>query len=398
MIVGAGPAGLRAAEVAAGAGVPVSVVDAMPSAGRKFLVAGRGGLNITNRDAGDETKYSGPGIPSGLWRSLLDAFGPVALRKWVEDLGVKTFEVANGRVYPQEMKSAPLLRKWIARLKSNGVRFFPRHKCTGIRRTPGGSDAPMWRLEFETPSGKTEVTCNAVVFALGGGSWPKTGSDGAWQPFFRDLGVEVHPLVPANCGWELAWPREVIAEAAGKPLKNIQGFAGDATAYGELLVADYGLEGGVIYNLTPKLRESPVLRLDLKPAFSVDQLLSRMPGSGRFHLHEAFERCRIQETARVILNFHPDRPAWKTPADFAGSLKSLPIALSKPRPIEEAISSAGGMPWCEVDDRLMINNLPGIFVAGEMLDWEAPTGGFLMQGSFSTGTRAGLAAAQFLKG
>ena len=388
-VVGAGPAGLRAAEAAVESGAEVEVFDAMPSAGRKFLVAGRGGLNLTNTDKEIEAKYSG--MPPGLCHELLGEFGPDALRKWAEDLGVKTMTVRSGRVYPTEMKSAPLLRRWIARLKSQGVRFHPRHRWSGIRPSSG-----KWELKFHTPDGLREIEAAAVVFALGGGSWPKTGSNGSWQEVFRSLGIEVNPLIPANCGWEVAWPQQVIAEAAGHPLKNIRGSAGDATAYGELLITDHGLEGGVIYTLTPALRDSPMLRLDLKPAFSFEELVSKMPVGGRFHLHEAFERCRIQSAARVIMNNHPDAPAWMTPAGFARAVKSLPISMAGPRPIEEAISSAGGVGWNSVDGNLMIKSHLGIFVAGEILDWEAPTGGYLMQGCFFTGTRAGRAAARFL--
>ena len=389
-VVGAGPAGLRAAEAAAGSRAPVSVFDAMRSAGRKFLVAGRGGLNLTNTDKDIEETYSGR--PAGLRHDLLADFGPGEVRRWAEDLGVKTFAASSGRVYPEEMKSAPLLRRWIARLKSQGVEFHPGHKWTGLRAGSG-----KWELEFQTPTGVRLIEAGAVVFALGGGSWPQTGSEGCWQGVFRTLGIEVIPLVPANCGWDVVWPQQVVAEAAGQPLKNVRGTAGNATAYGELLITDSGLEGGVIYTLTPALRTSPVLHLDLKPAFCFEELLSRMPEGRRFHLHEAFERCRIQKPARVILKTHPDSPTWRTPAGFARAVKSLPISLSGPRPIEEAISSAGGVSWKGVDQNLMIKNFPGVFLAGEMLDWEAPTGGYLMQGCFSTGTRAGRAAAKFLR-
>lgn len=388
-VVGAGPAGLRAAEVAAGSGVPVAVFDAMPSAGRKFLVAGRGGLNLTNTGKESGAKYSG--LSPELWTELLKDFGPEALRSWAGDLGVQTFSVSSGRVYPEEMKSAPLLRRWIARLKSQGVEFHHRHRWTDIRPSSG-----KWELEFQTPEGPRSTGSRAVVFALGGASWPQTGSGGGWQEAFRKFGIGVEPLVPANCGWEVAWPQQVIEEAAGMPLKNVRASAGGATAYGELLITSYGLEGGVIYTLTPALRGSPVLRLDLKPAFSFEELMKKMPQGGRFHLHEAFERCRLQESARVVVKYHPDCQTWQTPAEFARAVKSLPLTLTGPRPIEEAISSAGGVSSNEVDRNLMIKKCPGIFVAGEMLDWEAPTGGFLMQGCFSTGTRAGQAAAKYL--
>ena len=389
-VVGAGPAGLRAAEVAVECGVPVAVFDAMPSAGRKFLVAGRGGLNLTNTDKDIASRYSG--IPEALSRELLADFGPDALRMWAADLGVKTFEVRSGRVYPLEMKSAPLLRRWIGRLKSEGVEFHPRHKWTGIRAADDN-----WELQFQTPAGPRVENSRAVVFALGGGSWPKTGSDGSWQEVFRSMGIEVSPLVPANCGWDVPWPPQVIAEAAGQPLKNIRGSAGESTAYGELLITDYGLEGGVIYTLTPALRTAQLLHLDLKPASSVEELTAKFPAGGRFHLHEAFERCRVQNTARVIMQNHTKCPTWRTPSDFARAVKALPIALSGLRPIGEAISSAGGVSWSELDSGLMIEKCPGLFLAGEMLDWEAPTGGYLMQGCFSTGTRAGGAAATFLR-
>lgn len=391
-VVGAGPAGLRAAELASEAGAQVAVFDAMPSAGRKFLVAGRGGLNLTNTGGDSGAKYSGPDLPGALWEGLLRDFDPAALRQWAEDLGAKTFSAANGRVYPEAMKSAPLLRRWIARLKSGGVRFYHRHKWTGLGTT---SKPGIYELQFQTPSGSCRVEAGSVVFALGGGSWPNTGSDGSWQAVFHTMGVAVHPLVPANCGWETAWPREVVETTAGHPLKNVRGSAGGLTAHGELLITDYGLEGGVIYALTPALRESPLLHLDLKPAFSFEDLLARLPGGDRLHLGEAFERCRIQESARPLMKTHPDCAAWKTPRDFAMAVKALPIRFSGPRPIGEAISSAGGVCWKEVDQNLMLKNLPGIFLAGEMLDWEAPTGGYLMQGCFSTATRAGIAAAKY---
>ncbi|MEI6491900.1 MAG: TIGR03862 family flavoprotein [Verrucomicrobiota bacterium] len=389
-VVGAGPAGLRAAEAAVEAGARVAVFDAMPSAGRKFLVAGRGGLNLTNTDKEIAAKYSG--MPPGLCDELLGQFGPDAFRKWAEGLGVETFVASSGRVYPTAMKSGPLLRRWIARLKSQGVQFHSRHRWSAIHPATG-----QWRVEFQTAAGLAAVEASAVIFALGGGSWPHTGSDGSWQQVFRGLGICVNPLMPANCGWEVAWPQQVIAEAAGLPLKNVRGSAGNATAYGELLITGYGLEGGIIYTLTPILRDSPTIRLDLKPAFRFEELVSKMPQGTRFHLHEAFERCRVQPSARAIMKHHADSPTWTTPAAFASAVKSLPIVLSSPRPIAEAISSAGGVRWDEVDGNLMLKHHPGVFLAGEMLDWEAPTGGYLIQGCFFTGTRAGLEAAKFLR-
>ncbi|MEI6073565.1 MAG: TIGR03862 family flavoprotein [Verrucomicrobiae bacterium] len=385
-VVGGGPAGLRAAEVAADAGVPVAVFDAMPSVGRKFLVAGRGGLNITNAGRAAFEKYSGPEMPADIWRGLIGGFPPEALRAWVEALGVPTFSASSGRVYPEQMKSAPVLRRWVARLRSRGVEFFPRHRWTGLQPSPAGG----WHLEFQTPSGALPVATKAAVFALGGGSWPVTGSDGGWQQVFGSLGIALSPLIPANCGWEVAWPEDV-QHACGQPLKNIRARAGEDSAAGELMITRYGLEGGPIYALTPALRTEPVVFLDFKPPFSREDLIARMPA--KFHLNEAFERCRIQEPARILMRGRS--PQWTTREAFADAVKAFPIALTGPRPLAEAISSAGGVCWRELDENLMLRRLPGIFVAGEMVDWEAPTGGYLIQGCFSTGTRAGGAAAKF---
>jgi uncharacterized flavoprotein (TIGR03862 family) len=357
----------------------------MPSVGRKFLVAGYGGLNITNTDT--TGKY--PGVPEGIWRGLLEEFSPEALRGWVEGLGVGTFSVSSGRVYPLGMKSAPLLRRWIARLREHGVKFFPRHRWIGLR----GNSQRRWQLEFQSPAGIATVEANAVVFALGGGSWAVTGSDGIWQKTFAALGIACRPLTPANCGWETAWPPEILQTACGKPLKNILARAGNFSAGGELMITRHGLEGGPIYALTPTLRADPVLFLDFKPAFSPDDLLRRIPATRQFHLHEAFERCRLQETARILMRGRSEQ--WTSRQSFAAGVKKFPIALTGPRPLEEAISSAGGVCWSELDENLMLRRFPGIFVAGEMVDWEAPTGGYLMQGCFSTGTRAGNAAAKF---
>ncbi|TSA37885.1 MAG: TIGR03862 family flavoprotein [Verrucomicrobiaceae bacterium] len=389
-VVGGGPAGLRAAEVATAAGAAVSLFDTMPSVGRKFLVAGRGGLNITNTDTGFVEKFSGPGMPSEIWRSLLSDFSPESLRTWVEEFGIKTFSASSGRIYPEKMKSAPLLRRWIARLRSQGVRFFPRHRWTGWRE--GGGRRRL--LDFQTSSEGITIEADAVVFALGGGSWPVTGSDGTWQEKFSASGIAIHPLVPANCGWETDWPQEVLTSAEGKPLKNIRARAGDAVGDGELLITAYGLEGGAIYSLGPALRENPVVVLDFKPAFSFEALMERMPVGGTFHLHEAFERCRIQETARVLLRSRSAQ--WTSRETFAAGVKEFPVRLNRPRPLAEAISSAGGVCWSEIDENLMLKKFPGIFVAGEMVDWEAPTGGYLMQGCFCMGTRAGRAAADFI--
>jgi len=359
----------------------------MPSVGRKFLVAGRGGLNITNTDPALPSKYSGPA--ADFWDSLLEEFSPADLRAWVEGLGIPTFSVSSGRVYPREMKSAPLLRRWVMRLRGLGVEFFLRHRWSSLEANPFGG----WRVGASGPDGPVSFDADAVVLALGGGSWPVTGSDGAWQSTLADLQIAQSPLVPANCGWETGWPEEVLASACGQPLKNIRARAGGHSAVGELLLTRYGLEGGAIYSLTPALRDSPLLSIDFKPSLSPEALLARLPLARSFHLHEAFARCHIQPVAQVLMRSR--RAEWTSREAFVSGVKEFSIRLSGPRPLAEAISSAGGVCWDELDDGLMLRRLPGVYLAGEMIDWEAPTGGYLMQGCFSTGSRAGRCAAGF---
>ena len=394
-VVGGGPAGLRAAEVAADAGVRVALFDAMPSVGRKFLVAGRGGLNLTKVDDGIAGRFRGPGMPASLWPELLSDFGPEDLRAWAAGLGVETFVGSGKRVYPVGMKAAPLLRRWVVRLRAQGVKVFSRHRWHGLAQRP---DHGGWTLDFQSPDGSCQANADAVVLALGGGSWPSTGSNGEWVPLLEKLGIAVGPLVPSNCGWVVAWPAAFLAEAEGRPLKNISASAGGQVVSGELLITSYGLEGGSIYALTPALRamEEPVVHVDLKPAFSLETMLSRMSAAKRLHLHEACERWRLDAVARALLTHHPSRDQWTSVSELAAAVKSCPISLCGPRPLAEAISSAGGVRWAEVNSDLMARSLPGIFVAGEMLDWEAPTGGYLIQGCLATGTRAGRAAARWL--
>jgi len=387
-VIGGGPAGLRAAEVAASLGAEVSVFEAMPSVGRKFLVAGKGGLNISNSDPDIALQYSSPGAPPAVWQSLLADFPPAALRDWVEGLGISTFAVSSGRIYPHGMKSAPLLRRWVARLRGFGIRFFPRHRWTSLQPSAAG----RWLVGFHAGhDGPVSFEADSVVFSLGGGSWPATGSDGSWQEPFRRLGVGVQALIPANCGWQTTWPIGMIEAGDRHPLKNVEARAGGQRRVGELLITEYGLEGGLIYSLTPALREHPAIHLDFKPSLTRAQLLDRLPRSNAFHLHEALERCRIQEPARILLRSRSGGLASREA--FVDSVKDFPITLTGPRPLAEAISSAGGVCWDELDGQLMLQKLPGVYVAGEMIDWEAPTGGYLLQGCFCTGTRAGRSAA-----
>ena len=388
-IIGGGPAGLRAAEVAAAGGATVTLFDAKSSVGRKFLVAGKGGLNLTKIEPAGRfaARYTGPDQPAGLWESLIAGFDSGALREWAAALGVETMVASTGRVYPRELKAAPLLRSWVRRLRSLGVQFAMRHRWTGL--TPG---MPL-QLHFQADHEPHTFEADAVILALGGGSWPETGSDGTWTGLLEDLGVSTAPLAPANCGWEHAWPPEVLPAAEGRPVKNCAIQAGGMRVEGELLVTKYGLEGGAIYQLGPVLRtmREPALTLDFKPSFDVAQLVKKMSGVRGNFLEAARTRWRLGDAACAILK---SREPFSTVESLAVEVKSCMLRLSGPRPLAEAISSAGGVRWSELDAGLMLRKLPGVFVAGEMIDWEAPTGGYLIQGCLATGTRAAQTALQ----
>jgi uncharacterized flavoprotein (TIGR03862 family) len=385
-VIGGGPAGLRAAEITAMRGMSVTIFDAMPSLGRKLLVAGKGGLNLTHGESMEKfvTRYDGG--DRVFWGNLLNEFNPSALREWAGGLGIETFQASSGRVYPKEMKAAPLLRRWITRLRELGVQIETRHRLVGIK--PGRPH------ELSFSNGVT-VHAPAVVFAMGGGSWSRTGSDGSWVECFATREIECRPLAPANCGWEHAWSAETLALAEGKPLKNIVVSAGDQQAVGELLVSRYGLEGGAIYQLGAVLRamKLPEIAIDFKPTFTREQLVAKMESVKRYVLEQARIRWKLSDAAHAILA----RKEWHDVASLADEVKHCVIPLSGPRPLDEAISSAGGVVWSELDHDLMLRRFPGCFVAGEMIDWEAPTGGYLMQGCFATGMRAGNSAAAWLE-
>ncbi len=390
-IIGGGPAGLRAAEVAAEAGARVTLFEAKPSAGRKFLVAGRGGLNLTHGEdfADFVARYSGPGQPPDFWPRALASFSPVDLRSWAAGLGIETFRQRTGRVYPLEMKAAPLLRRWIGCLRSLGVTFSTNHRWTGL--TPGVPHT----LTFDHHGETRTFQADAAVFALGGASWPVTGSDGGWTRLLKNLNIGIHPLQPANCGWETCWPAGILAAAEGRPLKNLLLRAGGMEARGELMVTAYGLEGGALYQLGPLLRAMPrpSIEIDFKPTSTHADLLRKMESVRHDPLQACRQRWKLSDAAHAILchGLPPDIPL----SALAARAKACPIAFTRPRPIAEAISSAGGVRWDELDENLMLRKIPGIFLAGEMIDWEAPTGGYLMQGCFATGTLAGRAAARW---
>jgi len=387
LIVGGGPAGLRAAEVANAAGARVVVCDGQRSVGRKFLLAGRGGLNLTHGEAVEDfpARY---GDEPERWRDLLHEFGPDDLRAWATELGVETYVGTSGRVFPRGQKAAGLLRGWLRRLRATGVEFRVGARFVGLTR-----EDPHWRAEFQTNGDKFSVTADAVVLALGGASRPETGSDGTWPAILTAHGVGAAPWVPANCGWEVEWPAELLARAEGLPLKNLTVRAGHESVSGELLITHHGLEGGAIYRLGRSLRsmKEPRLEIDFKPQLTVEAIRERaaaLPAA-----RDWFRAWKLSAAAIALLETTCPNDG-NDPERMIARVKNFTLPLRGPRPIAEAISSAGGVVWSELDENLMLRKLPGVFVAGEMIDWEAPTGGYLLQGCFSTGTRAGRAAAR----
>jgi uncharacterized flavoprotein (TIGR03862 family) len=391
LVVGGGPAGLRAAEIVSAAGFATVLADRMPSVGRKFLVAGRGGLNLTHSEPAQNfpARY---GSESTRWEKLLAAFSPADLQAWVEGLGVETFVGTSGRIFPEGKKAAPLLRRWVARLRAQGVRFALRHELASFPR----AENQRLLVEFSAPTGSVVYAAQSVILALGGASWPQTGSNGAWTSLAQKAGLQVIPLAAANCGYEVAWPADFLAEAEGLPLKNLIVRTGGAEAAGELLITRYGLEGGALYQLGRTLRgmTEPTLEIDLKPTFTAAQLaakLSRQPGHER--LARAAAAWKLSPAALALLRLHAP---FASDEAVATTAKALPVSLRGPRPLAEAISTAGGLAWDELDDGLMARRLPGLFFAGEMIDWDAPTGGYLLQGCLSTGSQAGRDVVAFL--
>jgi uncharacterized flavoprotein (TIGR03862 family) len=378
LVIGGGPAGLRAAELTSAAGLHTIVADRMPSSGRKFLVAGRGGLNLTHSEPlEDFVKRYGD---DARWRDLLADFPPEDVRAWAKSLGVETFVGTSGRVFPESKQAAPLLRRWIARLKKQGVEFRLRHDWHGLHAVASPE------FSFDTPQGAVTYRPRATVLALGGASWPRTGSNGAWVSILRSAGLELSPLEPANCGYEVDWPAGFLAEAEGKPLKNIRALAHGQWVSGELLITRYGLEGGAIYQLGTALRAAPFpsLTIDLKPAFTAEQLAAKVGPRPHDLLEVAARAWKLSPAGKALLRLTPVPSANA----LAALAQSFPLQLRGPRPIAEAISSAGGVAWRELNGDLMLRRLPGIFCAGEMIDWDAPTGGYLLQGCFATATRA----------
>jgi hypothetical protein len=389
-----------AAEAASASGAQVDLYDSMASVGRKFLLAGKGGLNLTHSEP-SEKFLSRYGARRAQIAPLLASFGPGALRTWARRLGIETFVGTSGRVFPIDLKAAPLLRAWLRRLRQAGVEFHMRHRWSGWDE--------QGALRFATPEGNRCVQADSVVFALGGGSWPKLGSDGAWVSLFEGRGIHITPLKPANCGFDVGWSEHFRTKFAGHPVKSVATVVrNDAGAEswhpGEFVITETGVEGGVIYAVSAYLRDEilakgvTTLRLDLAPDRDVPRLtrdLSRPRGKRTMATHLQ-RQAHIEGVKAGLLREVVSKEDFADPARLAAAIKSLPLRLVAPRPLEEAISTAGGVSFEALDERLMIRALPGLFCAGEMLDWEAPTGGYLLTACLATGRVAGAGAAAWL--
>ncbi len=400
-VIGAGPAGLMAAETARAAGVEVDVFEAKGSAGRKFLIAGKGGLNLTHgepRPAFD-ARYGARRHEVAAW---LDGFDADALREWARGFGVDTYIGTSGRVFPMDRKAAPLLRGWVRRLRDSGVRFHVQHRWLGWNDDGA--------LRFDTPEGEQRVRAGATVLAMGGGSWPQLGSDGEWEPTLRARGIDVAPLQPSNCGFDIDWTEHFAQRHAGAPLKPVVAHWRDASGtehalQGECVVTAHGIEGSLIYALSAQLRDTIArdgearLELDLAPGRDLARLASELarPRGGRSFSEHLRRQTGLSGVKAALLHEVLDASQRGDSDVVATTIKRLPLRLLRPRPIAEAISSAGGVRLEAMNAQLMLQAMPGVFCAGEMLDWEAPTGGYLLTACYASGLRAGRAAAAWLQ-
>ncbi len=400
VVIGGGPAGLMAAETLAAAGVAVDVYDAMPNCGRKFLIAGKGGLNLTHGEAFAPfvSRYAGR---AERLQPMLESFGAEQLREWAKGLGIDTFVGSSQRVFPADLKAAPLLRGWLRRLREAGVRFHLRQRWTGWDDSGA--------LRFDGPDGPASVTADATVLALGGGSWRRLGSDGRWTATLAARGIDIAALQPSNCGFECGWTPIMRSRTGGQPVKPVaarltpaQG--GDGVFHqGEFILTAVGVEGSLIYALSAELREAinqhgqAELQLDLLPGTALDKLSAKLAAPrGKQSMAKHLHRCGIDGVKAALLRECAPPAAFDDPAQLAAAIKCLSVRLFKTRPIDEAISTAGGVRFEVLDARLMLQALPGVFCAGEMLDWEAPTGGYLLTACFASGRAAGHGALEWL--
>ena len=401
-VIGAGPAGLMAAEVLSAAGWRVDVYDAMPSVGRKFLMAGKGGMNLTHSEpaAPFVARYGKRADAVGQW---LRRFSAEDVRSWAHRLGVDTFVGTSGRVFPVDMKAAPLLRAWLSRLRASGVRLHVRHRWLGWDEN---ETARPGNLRFATPAGERRVQARAVVLTLGGASWPQLGSDAAWVPSLQEHGVSVAPLLPANAGFETDWTPHMRERFAGQPVKSVTMTLPDgATRQGEFVISEHGIEGSLVYAMCAPIRDairandSTQVYLDLLPDWTAQRVATEVahPRGSRSMASHLQSRLGIAGVKAALLRECLPRETFNDPAALAAGIKRLPLTLLRTRPIAEVISSAGGVVLEALDAHLMVKALPGVFCAGEMLDWEAPTGGYLLTACFASACVAGDGAAAYLQ-
>lgn len=387
LIIGAGPAGLMAAETLATAGATVTVIDAMPSVGRKFLMAGKSGLNLTK----DEGRTSFSAVFSGTPQMgpMIETFGPTETRRWAEGLGQPLFTGSSGRVFPKVMKASPLLRAWMGRLDELGVTLQLKTRWVGWSEN---GDA-----QFVGPDGAFEIAADVTVMALGGASWARLGSDGAWAEKFATHEIPTQPFQPANMGFTVDWSAH-MEPFFGAPIKSVATVIDDEWVKGEFVISRTGVEGSLIYAVSKSLRDNPTLKIDLLPDLALREVIKRLDKPrGKASLSNHLRKSLRLDKAKLALLNEVARPLPQDSAGLAAMLKALPILLDGPRPMDEAISTAGGLSWDALDEGLMLVDRPGVFCAGEMLDWEAPTGGYLINGCLATGYWAGLHAAELLE-
>jgi hypothetical protein len=399
-IVGGGPAGLMAAEVISAGGVKVDVYDSMPSLGRKFLMAGKSGLNLTHSEPFEQfvSRY---GKRRAQIEPMLRRFGPEELRDWSHDLGIETYVGTSRRVFPVGMKASPLLRAWLRRLEASNVEVHLRHRWKG--QIAAGAEGVT--LQCSSPAGNVTVNANGAVLALGGGSWARLGSDGAWVPWLRNAGVQVEPLRPSNSGFDVAWSEHFRERFQGQPVKSVVLSFDSFRQQGEFIITKEGVEGGLIYSASALLRDEieasgrAVMMLDLAPDRSHEWIAERLsrPRGSRTMASHLEKMLGVKGVKAGLLREFVPREDFASVNALAHFIKNLPVPLIATRPLDEAISSAGGVTFESLDEYLMLRSMPGIFCAGEMLDWEAPTGGYLLTACFASGFTAGHGVLNWLK-